>query len=141
MSFAVLSSVPALAGAATVAAKAWSEASRGPAPLLSLQSNVLARQGEGVSKMPGSAERLANQRAGGIAGGKPTDAGPAFLDLVPRKSLRGVTRDLYVEKNTGTLVSSKGNIADILAKVPNNGPYGTGDYKRANTKAPKMRWD
>lgn len=100
-----------------------------------LQSNILARQGAGLPELEGEGERLAKQRAGGIKGGIASDE-PGYMRKVPSKSVAGDTRGNFKTGGLGNATSSRGNITDILSKVPRR-VYGTEDYKRINRPTPR----
>lgn len=127
-------SIPAvLAGASAfpVAVKAVGELHR----ITVLQSNTLARQGESVPEKRGEGEKIAKQRAAGISGGT-KNADPAWLRKVPSNSVTGDLRDEYMVGGLGNATSSKGNIIDILDKVPRK-THGTEEYKRIARPQPK----
>lgn len=129
--------VPAsLAGAAVipVAVKAVGELHR----LTVLQSNVLSRQGNGVPKEKGEGEKLARQRASGVKGGIPSSE-PQYMGSVPNRKVTGDLRKDYQVGGLGNATSSRGNITDILEKVPQQILGGTADYKRAARPVPARR--
>lgn len=121
----------ALGGAALpVAIKAAAELH-----LTSLRANTLARQGESLPGAAGARERNAKQRAGGITGGTCSETDePSYMDAAPRKPQAGDTRADFAQKK-GAATSSKGILADILAKVPRR-TVGGEEYKRAARPSP-----
>eukprot|EP00179_Madagascaria_erythrocladioides_P009916 CAMPEP_0198326676 /NCGR_PEP_ID=MMETSP1450-20131203/14133_1 /TAXON_ID=753684 ORGANISM="Madagascaria erythrocladiodes, Strain CCMP3234" /NCGR_SAMPLE_ID=MMETSP1450 /ASSEMBLY_ACC=CAM_ASM_001115 /LENGTH=163 /DNA_ID=CAMNT_0044030653 /DNA_START=85 /DNA_END=576 /DNA_ORIENTATION=+ len=135
-----------LVTAAAISAKALSELHRAanPAPPLVLAANAnnnLARQGLAGPALPGANRRAESDRVGGIRGGvsKKDGEAPAYLEKVPKKEMTGDLRKDYAPGGLGDATSSKGNLSDILAKVPNRGAYGgNDDYRRAN-RAPPSR--
>lgn len=99
-----------------------------------LQSNTLARQGESVPEKRGEGEKLARQRAAGVSGGVKPDK-PSWLGKVPSRSVTGDLRKSYEVGGLGDATSSKGNITDILDKVPTQ-TAGTDEYKRISRPPP-----
>lgn len=129
----------ALAGAVTgvsvlpIAIKAVGELHRHTV----LQSNTLARQGNGLPEFAGEDEKLARQRAGGINGGLvPGKAPPAYLGKVPKRGAPGDGRRDYEVGGLGNATSSRGRIVDILNKVPRRTAGASSDYKNANRPVP-----
>lgn len=100
-----------------------------------LQSNTLARQGLSVPDKKGEDSRLSRQRAGGISGGLPKKE-PSWVGKVPSKPVKGDLRKDYEIGGLGNATSSKGNLVDILDKVPRK-TAGTADYKNINRPQPK----
>lgn len=105
--------------------------------LKSNSNNVLARQGAGSPTSVADDTKLARQRAGGIRGGlsqaKPS---PKFLDKVPKRGAPGDNRRDYEVGGLGNATSSRGQIDDVLDKVPRRTVGANGDYKRANRPIP-----
>lgn len=102
---------------------------------LVLQSNILARQGAGIPELRGEGEKLAGQRAGGIKGGIPSSE-PGYMRKVPSKKVAGDLRGDYMLGRLGNATSSRGNITDVLSKVPRR-VHGTEDYKKINRPTPR----
>lgn len=113
-----------------VAIKAVGEIHRG----LFLESNVLARQGLGAPENPGEGDKLARQRTGGIKGGLPQDE-PGYVKKTPTRAQAGDLRQKYRVKSLGNATSSRGNLDDVLNKVPQR-TYGTDAYKRIYRPVP-----
>lgn len=103
--------------------------------LKSNNNNVLARQGNGSPTSDDT--KLARQRAGGVRGGL-SDAKPSpkFLDKVPKRGAPGDGRRNYEVGGLGNATSSRGQINDVLDKVPRRTAGASADYKRANRPIP-----
>ncbi|CAN8068075.1 unnamed protein product [Agarophyton chilense] len=100
-----------------------------------LQSNALARQGLSTPDKRGEDERLSRQRAGGISGGFKEQA-PSWERKVPSRAVAGDIRKDYEVGGLGNATSSRGNLVDILDKVPRK-THGNGDYKKINRPQPR----
>eukprot|EP00174_Griffithsia_okiensis_P000473 GO255931.1.p1 GENE.GO255931.1~~GO255931.1.p1 ORF type:complete len:127 (+),score=1.85 GO255931.1:122-502(+) len=110
-----------------VAAKAVGELHR----QVFLQSNTLARQGMNVPDKKGEGEKLARQRSAGINGGlSGAKKDPAYLRDVPSRPMAGDKRRDYEVGSLGNATSSRGNITDILDKVPRRTLGGTQTIER-----------
>ena len=121
------------ASVAPVAIKAVGEMHRH----IVLQSNTLARQGNGTPTLQGLEDTLERQRAAGIRGGLTNDKDPpAYMDKVPNRPITGDSRKEYVV-GKGNATSSRGRMADILSKVPKRTVGGSADYKKSNKSTPK----
>lgn len=126
----------AIAGVATsavvmpIAVKAVGELHR----VTVLRSNTLARQGESLPERRGEEKRLARQRAAGLKGGNEVKP-PSYMGKVPSKATKGDLRREYEIGGLGEATSSKGNIIDILSRVPRR-TVGTDDYKRIARPTP-----
>lgn len=135
LSLAAASGIPLI----PVAAKAVGEVHR-QLVLQSNGNNTLARQGNGTPSLPGIADTVERQRAGGISSVPPgsTKGGAAkagYLGKVPSKPLAGDDREHY-KTGLGNATSSRGRIVDILSKVPKRTVGGSADYKKANRATP-----
>lgn len=136
--FALSASAAAGISALPVAVKAVGELHRHATTVL--QANTLARQGNNVPANKGEGERLARQRGAGIKGGlSPNKKDPAFLRDVPSRPTAGDTRRDYEVSGLGNATSSRGNIVDILDKVPRRTVGGSSDYKKANRPTPARK--
>lgn len=125
-----LTAVVTGASALPVAIKAVGEAHRA----LVLQSNTLARQGVSVPANRGEGDKLARQRASGVSGGITADD-PQYIGKVPKRDVAGDLRKDYEVGGLGNATSSRGNLVDILDKVPRK-THGNGQYKRINRPVP-----
>lgn len=125
--------IPLIAGASAipVAIKAIGEIHR----ITVLQSNVLARQGLSTPDELGKEERESRKRGAGF-GGDIKSKTPSYMKKVPKKAVAGDLRKKYEVGGLGNALSSRGNLTDILAKVPRK-ISGTEQYKRINRPPPK----
>lgn len=100
-----------------------------------LESNVLARQGQGTPADKGEDAKLARQRASGIKGGIQSKE-PQYMGKVPGKKMTGDLRKDYEIGGLGNATSSRGILEDILSKVPRQ-TLGTDEYKKIARPQPK----